>query len=81
MQRVQLGVLRRREFALNGQGSDELSRCLGSMAQRARDSVAPLRRSSAGWTPARMGRLSAGVGRSHPVTTSQHKGSHRAFVC
>ena len=33
-----------------------------------RDSVAPLRRSSAGWMPARIGRLSAGVGHRHPVT-------------
>ena len=38
------------------------------MARRPRDSMAPLRRSSAGWMPARMGRLSAGVGRRHPVT-------------
>jgi len=28
--------------------------------RRARDSVAPLRRSSEGWMPARMGTLSAG---------------------
>jgi len=34
----------------------------------ARDSVAPLRRSSAGWMPARIGRLSAGVGHKQPVT-------------
>ena len=40
----------------------------GSTARRPRDSVAPLRRSSAGWMPARVGRLSAGVGRTHPVT-------------
>jgi len=44
------------------------SRCLGSIARRARDSVAPLQRSSAGWMPARMERLSGGVGRRHPVT-------------
>ena len=31
-------------------------------------SVASLRRSSAGWMPARIGRLSAGVARRHPVT-------------
>ena len=44
------------------------SRCPGSMARPARDSVAPMRRSSADWMPARIGRLSANVGRSHPVT-------------
>ena len=40
------------------------------MARHPRDSVAPLRRSSAGWMPARSGRLSAGAGagRRHPVT-------------
>jgi len=43
------------------------------MARRPRDSVAPLRWSSAGWTPARIGRLFAGVGRMHPVTI--HKAS------
>jgi len=60
--------LRRRVFALSGEVSAEWSRCPGSMARRAKDSVAPMRRSSAGWMPARMGRLSAGVGRRHPVT-------------
>ena len=40
----------------------------GSMARRARDSVAPMRRWSAGWMPERVGRLSAGVGCRHPVT-------------
>jgi len=60
--------LRRRWFALDGQVSAEWSRCPGSMARLARDSVAPLRRRSAGWMPARMGRLSAGVGHRHPVT-------------
>ena len=60
--------LRRRASALDGRVSAEWSRCPGSMARRARDSVAPLRWSSAGWMPARMGRLSAGVGRRHPVT-------------
>ena len=59
---------RRRAFALDGRVSTEWSRCPGSMARRGRDSVAPLRRSSAGWMPARVGRLSAGVGRRHPVT-------------
>ena len=60
--------LRCRAFPLGGQVSAKLSRCPGSMARRARDSVGPLRRSSAGWMPARLGRLSVGVGRSHPVT-------------
>ena len=50
-----------------GQVSAEWSRCSGSMARRARESVAPVWRSSAGWMPARIGRLSAGVGRRHPV--------------
>ena len=48
--------------------SAEWSRCLGSMARCARDSVAPLRQSSAGWMPAKIGRLFAGVGRRRPVT-------------
>jgi len=34
---------------------------------RARDSVAPLRQSSAGWMPANIGRLSDGMGRRHSV--------------
>jgi len=58
----------RRAIALDGQVSAEWSRCPGSMARRARDSVVPMRRSSAGWMLARIGRLSAGVGRRHPVT-------------
>jgi len=60
--------LRRRATALDGRVSAEWSRYPGSTAQRPRDSVAPLRRSSACWMPARIGRLSAGVGRMHPVT-------------
>ena len=60
--------LRRRTFALDGRVSAEWSSCPGSMARHAGDSVAPLRRSSVGWMPARFGRLSAGVGHSHPVT-------------
>ena len=60
--------LRHHAFVLDGQVSAEWSRCPDSMARRARDSVAPLRRSSAGWMPARIGRLSSGVGRRHPVT-------------
>jgi len=43
------------------------------MARRARDSVAPLRRNSADWIPARIERLSAGIGSRHPVTV--HKAS------
>jgi len=43
------------------------NRCPGCMAGRAKDSVAPLRRGSAGWMPARIGRLSACVGRRYPV--------------
>jgi len=35
------------------------------------ENVAPLRRSPAGWISARMGSLSAGVGRRHPVTISR----------
>ena len=54
--------LRRRAFALGGQVSAEWSWCPGSVALIARDSVAPLRRSSAGWMPARMRRLSTGIG-------------------
>ena len=54
--------LRHCTFALGGQVSAEWSRCLGSIAKHARDSVAPLWRSSAGWMSARIGRLSAGVG-------------------
>jgi len=48
--------------------SAEWSRCPGSMARRARDRVASLRRSSVCWMPARIGRLTGGIGRKHPVT-------------
>jgi len=47
------------------------------MARRPRDSVTPLRQSSPGWMPARIGRLSTGVGRRYPVTirnSSLHDG-------
>jgi len=47
--------LRRRATALDGRVSAGWSRCPGSMARRPRDNVAPLRRSSAGWMPARIG--------------------------
>ena len=60
--------LRHCAFALGGQVSTEWSRCLGSMARCARDSVAPLRQSSADWMPAMIGRWSADVGHRHPVT-------------
>ena len=51
----------------------EWSRCPGFMARRPRGSVVPLRQSSAGWMPARNGRLSAGVGFRHPLRI--HKAS------
>jgi len=60
--------MRRSAFALGGRVSAEGSSCPDSMARRARDSVAPLRRSSAGWMPPRIGRLSTGVRCRHPVT-------------
>ena len=63
--------LRRRASVLGGQVSAEWSRCLGSMARRARDSVALLQRISAGSTSVRMGMLSTGVGCRHPVTIRQ----------
>ena len=58
----------RRAFRLGGQVSATWRRCPGSMARRARDSAAPLRQSSAGWVPVKIRRLSAVVGRRHPVT-------------
>jgi len=57
-----------RAGAPNGRVSAEWSRCPGFMARRPRDSVVPLRRNSAVWMPARIGRLPAGVGRRNPVT-------------
>jgi len=54
-------------FAPGGWVSAEWSRCPGSIARHARESVAPLQFNSAGWMPARMGRLSTGVGRKHPL--------------
>ena len=63
--------LRFRAFPLDGRVSTEWSRCPGSMALRARDSVVPMRLSLTGWMPARIGRLSAGVGRKHPVTVGK----------
>jgi len=46
--------LRRHAAAPDGRVSAEWSRCPGSMARLPRDSVAPLRRSSTGWMPARI---------------------------
>jgi len=60
--------LSRRASALDGRMSAEWSRCPGPVTRRGRDSMAPMRRSSAGWMPARILRLSAGVGCRHPVT-------------
>ena len=42
------------------------------ISRRAGESVALLRRNPAGWMPARMERLSAGVGRRHPVKLCGH---------
>jgi len=53
---------------VNRNRSAEWSRCPDSVAWCARDSMAPMWRSSAGWMPARIRSLSAGVGRRHPVT-------------
>jgi len=60
--------LRRRASALDGRVSAGWRICPGSMARCPRDNVAPLRRRSAGWMHAGIGRLSAIVGRRHPVT-------------
>ena len=65
--------LRRRAFALDGRVIAKWSRSPGSMVRRARDSVAPMQQSSGCWMPTRVGRLSAGVGRRHPV--ANHKAS------
>ena len=46
--------------------SAEWSRCPGFMERRARDSA--LLCDEAGWMPARIARLSVGVGHRHPVT-------------
>ena len=63
--------LKWRASARDVQVSVEWSRCQGAMTGRARNNAAPLLRSSAGWNPARIGRLSAGVRRRHPVTISK----------
>ena len=60
--------LRHSASTFDGQVSTAWSRCPGSMGRRAEYSVAPLRRSSAGWMSARVGRLSAVAGCRHPVS-------------
>jgi len=59
--------LRPRAFVLDGRVSAEWSRCPQAPWHGVL-STAPLRRSSADYMPARMGRLSAGLGLRHPVT-------------
>ena len=59
--------LRHRALTLSGQVSAEW-RCPGTMAWHARESAAPLRRSSGVSMPVRIGRLSTGVEHRHPVT-------------
>ena len=49
------------------QVNTEVSRYPGSQAQHARGSASPLRWSSSGWMLTRIGRLSDGIGRKHPV--------------
>jgi len=51
------------------------------MARRSRYSVASLRRSSAGWMPARIGRLSPGVRRRYPVTIRKPRFPLTAGCC
>ena len=60
--------LRRRASALGWRVSPDWSRWLGSMVRCARGSAAPLQRSPVDWMPARIGKLSVGVGHRHPVT-------------
>jgi len=56
-----------RAFATSGQLSAEWNRCPRSITRHASNSVAPFRRSAAGWMPARTGRLSTGIGRRYSV--------------
>jgi len=60
--------LRRRAFPPGGQVGVVWSRWPDSMARHAKESVAHVRRSSAGWMLAKIGTLSVGVRRRHPVT-------------
>jgi len=52
-------------------GESWVEQCPDCIARCARNSLAPLGRSSTGLMPARTGRLSAGVGRRHPVTVGK----------
>ena len=61
--------------------SHSMAGCSGSMARSARDSLTPLRRSSEGWMPARIGRLSTSVGRRHPVTIRKASFMTRSIRC
>ena len=60
--------LKRHASALYGRVSAKWSRCPGSMAWHARHTVAPLLWNSARCMPARIGRMSTGVGCRQPVT-------------
>jgi len=69
VRRVQMGVSIWGATRLHSIGGWALSgACPGSMARRARESVVPLQRSSAGSMPAMVRRLSAGARRRHQVT-------------
>jgi len=73
--------LRRRAFALDGRVSAEWSRCPDWTARHAWESVALLPQSSAGWMPAKIGRLSAGVGRRDPLTNNSSRSSLQTSIC
>ena len=71
VQRVEMGVSIWDALHLHSMDRWALSGAGVRDPWRARDNVAPLQRSSAGWMPATTGRLSAGVGRRHTVTISK----------
>ena len=75
-------MVRSRRHLAPSYATEQVSRL---QARRARNSLVPLRRSSASWMPARMGRLSAGVERRHPVTIRKAslmaKSMRRVWVC
>jgi len=73
---VQIGVSTWGAVHLHSMDRWALSGAGVQVLWHARDSVATLRQSLAGWMPARTGRLSVGVGRRHPVTI--HKASFMA---